>query len=269
MALPKNNPTTFCKAFIERELESYHENSIWMSYWPVMENMVNRSDELKIPFAELIQEFGYSDKFEGIYPENSYIWLVLEHIWCSINFSKQDVVEARNELKELKTIQEDIVELALQLSSKLRKQSELYEISGFQKHDYQSLTDLIEQASENNYLYHSNVSSKIKSLTGQYDLKYWPNRADLVEAIATFENIQPVPGHSAFPNKVIDGRESDLKDFVLSFDNKFSEFNDLPKNFRFTNNAMADIINIVLDLPAENLASGDAIRVIRNRFKKV
>lgn len=69
MTLPKNCPTNFCKSFIQRELDSYKgDNPIWMTYWPVMESMIKRADELKLPFEELINAFGYSDKFEGIPP---------------------------------------------------------------------------------------------------------------------------------------------------------------------------------------------------------
>ncbi len=75
MTLPKDSPMNFCKAFIQRELDDNKEKRIWMSYWPVMESMIKRADELKLPFEELVNAFGYLDKFEGIPPENSYIWL--------------------------------------------------------------------------------------------------------------------------------------------------------------------------------------------------
>lgn len=75
------------------------------------------------------------------------------------------------------------------LAAKLERQSELYEASGFSKPEYQFVDDLIEQASDGNYLYKSHVSEKMKALTYQYDLKYWPSRAELVSAIADFEEV--------------------------------------------------------------------------------
>jgi len=268
VTLPKDCPTNFCKFFIQRELDSYKGNNpIWMTYWPVMETMVKRADELKLPFEELINAFGYSDKFEGIPPENSYIWLTLEHIWFSLDFRKEDVVKARSDFKELNALKDDIVDLAMKLSSKLERQSELYESSGFSKPEYQFIDDLVEQASEGNYLFQSHVSEKLKSLTYQYDLKYWPSRADLITAIAEFEEVQPSPIHSQYPDHVINGRESDIKDFVLAFDSKFDECNGLATGFRFSHNAMADIINVILDLPVNKIATGDAVRNVRSRFK--
>lgn len=267
MTLPKENPTSFCKAFIKRELDSNKKKEIWMTYWPVMARMIERADELMNPFEELVNEFGYSDMREDSPPNNAFVWLTLEHVWCSIDFKKEDVVQARTDFKELKELQQDITSLALQLSNKLKRQSELYETSGFSKPDYQFIDDLIERASESNYLYKGYVSEKIKSLTYQFDLKYWPDRSELLSAIAEFEEEQPAPQHSQYPDDVINGRESDIKDFVLAFDSKFDETNGLPRGFRFSNKAMADIINVVLELPIEKLATGDSVRIVRNRFK--
>ena len=84
MPLPKTNPTVFCREFIKRELKEFQEKRIWMSYWPVMERMIARADELTQPFEELISKFGYTDKFEGYPPDNACLWLSLEHIWMSV-----------------------------------------------------------------------------------------------------------------------------------------------------------------------------------------
>ncbi|MCG7537558.1 hypothetical protein [Pseudoalteromonas sp. OOF1S-7] len=84
----------------------------------------------------------------------------MEHIWCSFDFCKEDVVNAREDFKELKALQEGIVELASKLASKLQRQSELYEASGFSKPEYQFIDDLIEQDIEGNYLYKWHVSEK-------------------------------------------------------------------------------------------------------------
>lgn len=51
LTLPKDNPTHFCRAYIERELNDYQGSSIWMTYWPVMHRMIDRANELKQPFV--------------------------------------------------------------------------------------------------------------------------------------------------------------------------------------------------------------------------
>lgn len=260
MLLPKNSPKDFCTAFIKRELEDCKESEIWMSYWPIMERMIDRADELNAVYEELIEKYDYSDK-----QYCAYVWLTLEHVWMSVDYAKKEVEKARAELKELNQLGEEIETLACRLSAALSRQNELYECSGFSKPDYQTVLDLVEEASEHNYLHQSYVSEQIRSLQYQYDLKYWPSRADLVQSIAKFEVRQPEPTHAEYPDAVLKGRSSNIKDFVIAFDTVFDEQNGLPTGFRFSNNAMADIINVILDLPLEKLTTGEAIRVVRNR----
>ncbi|MCW9689099.1 hypothetical protein [Proteus terrae] len=263
MLLPKNHPNNFCIAFIKRELDDFKSSNIWMSYWSTMERMIERSSELNNVFEEIIEKYGYSDK-----QRCSYVWLILEHIWMSTSFAKTKVEKARNEFKMLNQLREEIQVLAFNLSAALAKQNELFEHSGFIKQDYQTALDMIEDAGENNYLYQSHISEKILSLQEQFDLKYWPSRSDIIQSIVEFEGRQPEPMHSEYPETVLKGRISDIKDFVISFDSAFDEKNGLPTGFRFSNNSMADIINVILDLPLEKLTTGEAIRIVRNRKLK-
>lgn len=263
MLLPENSPMDFCTAFIKRELEAFKESEIWMSYWPIMERMIERACELNAVYEGIIAKYGYSDK-----QCCDYVWLILEHIWGSADYAKTEVEKARAELKELSKLSEEIESLAYQLSEALYKQNELFEISGFRNPEYQTALDMLEEASEHNYLYQSCVSEKIRDLEYRYDSKYWPSRSEVVQSIAEFEERQPEPTHREYPEAVLKGRSSDIKDFVIAFDSAFDELNGLPTGFRFSNNAMADIINVILDFPAEKLATGEAIRVVRNRHCK-
>lgn len=267
MLLPKNNPTIFCKAFIARELKEYQEKNIWMSYWPVMERLIDRANELTIVFDEIVDKFGYSDKYEDYHKENSYVWLTLEHIWFSSDYSKDNITNERTNNQKLNDLRALIIELSKDLSKALRKQDELHNASGFGRNDFLSVVSAIELGSKNNALYKSYLSERLKALSGQYDLKYWPSLADIVEAISLFEKNQPLPQHYEFPDKVIIGRVSDIKDFVLTFDQKFDDSNGLPTGFRFSNNAVAEIMNIVLNRPVTELITGDAVKNVRNKYK--
>ncbi|OLQ93070.1 hypothetical protein BIY22_00840 [Vibrio panuliri] len=268
--LPTNSPTDFCVAFIERELEDNREKKIWMSRWPIMQRMIDQASNLERVFNELIHRFGYADKlaihYESERPNAEAVWLTLEHIWMSEDFAKEEFIQARTNRRELLKLQEDISELSCRLAGMLRRQSELYELSGFRRHDYQTAIDSLVQGGEHNYLFGAYVKNELESLAYQYDLKYWPSRADVVEAIGEFEELQPIPRHVEIPDAVLDGRASDHKDFVLAFDAQFDEINQLPIGFRFSNQAMADIINVVLDFPEDKLILGDTIRTIRNRY---
>lgn len=261
MSLPEKNPTTFCTAFVKDELSDYRQKEIYMSSWSAMSRMIERANELSSAYDEIINAFGYFSK-----QQCSSVWLLLELIWSSSDFSRGEVENARYELVELNSLSSEIEALASKLAYALERQSEIYNRSGFCKNDYQSSIDMIFAANEDNYLFRSHVADKLRSLQYQYDLKYWPSRSDVVRSIAEFESVQPEPLHSEYPEAVLKGRASDIKNFVLAFDAAIDEPNGLPTGFRFTNNSMASIINVILDLPVDKLATGDAVRVVRNRY---
>jgi len=269
MTLPRTSPIEFCKAFIARDLAENKEKNIWMSYWPVMARLIARASELEKAFNEIIENFGYTDKRNAYLPEHSYVWLTLEHIWMSIDYRRTDVSDTRDDFNELKALKEQIVGLSEELAEALSRQEDLYETSGFHREEYQSSYDLIAQASEGNGLYEMYLSPELEALHQQFDLKYWPSRSDIVLGISDFERRQAKPYHTELPESVINGRASDIKDFVLTFDSRFDGSNGLPAGFKFTNRALAEIINIVLDLQPDKLVSPEAVKLVRNRYSKI
>lgn len=264
--LPKTSSTDFCKAFVERELITYKENKIWMSYWPIMERMIESSSELSNVYKELIDRFDYTDKFEGTHPENTYIWLILEHIWMSWDFNKETIKKTKMELNKLLEIQQKIINLSQDLAIAIKEQNQLYDCSDFIRPGFQTVLDLIELSGKTNDLYELYVSDEINKLGKQYDYRYWPSRENLVQSIADYEQGLSIPGHMFLPEDILNGKTSYIKDFVIAFDRKFDEINSLPDAFRFSNNAMADIINFIVDMPKDLFATPEAVRIVRHRY---
>jgi hypothetical protein len=267
MSLPRKSPTVFCKAYIARELTSYKDNEIWMSYWSVMGRLINRADQLKTAFCEVVNAFGYTDKPCATI-EDSYLTMMMEHIWFSADYKRSDIEDIRANYSELNSLKEKISALSSELASALRQQEELYEASGFQREDYQSLIDTINLAGANNGLYNLYVAKNLKKQTLQYDLKYWPDRAEVVEAIGSFESKQKEPTHHEIPDSVLHGRASDYKGFIVAFDEKFGGHYGALSEFRFSHQALAEIMNVVLDLSEEQEIEADTIKVTRNRHAK-
>ena len=109
------------------------------------------------------------------------------------------------------------------------------------------------------------VDKKITLLNRDFDPRYFPEPADIAKTIGDFYSNLPAPTHPALTGKVLQGRKCDFKNFVITFDKLFDDSNDLPTGFRFSNKAMASIINIVLDVPVDKLVTSTTIRVARNR----
>lgn len=193
MTLPKTSPTDFCKAFIQRELEDLKSVDIWRTCWPVMQRMIERADELSIVFKEIIDKYGYADKLESYCSNGSHVWLILEHVWTSSENIKGSVQEAKDNLKLFLETRERIKVLSVELSKALFELDENFESTGLSRDDFQSSHGVLLKAGEGNGRFRSYLLPKIKQLTCQFDLKYWPTRAELVQAIGDFETAQPDP----------------------------------------------------------------------------
>ena len=265
--IPKTNPTDYCAAVIKRELENNKENKLFMSYWGVMQRLIDRKEELSNAFQEAIDAFGYQEGRNCFYPEELHLLHTLEYIWFSSDHSTNEIKTTREDHSELKNLHERICKLSTQLAEALRKQDKIYEEQGFYREEYLRLIDTIDLASERNALYRIYLKPKLKKLEGQYDLNYWPSCPDFVEAIGIHQSKQPSPTHSKYPIQVLSGRSSRYKDYVITFDSGFRDNQSLPNDFKFTNKAMAEIINVVLDLEPEDYATPEAIKTIRNRYK--
>ncbi|WP_239480677.1 hypothetical protein [Parashewanella hymeniacidonis] len=120
-----------------------------MTRWPLMQRMIDQASNLERVFNELINKFGYADKLailsESERPNAEAVWLTLEHIWMSADFAMEEFIQARTNRRELLKLQEDISEVSCRLVGMLRRQSELYELSGFCRHDYQTAVDSLLQ----------------------------------------------------------------------------------------------------------------------------
>lgn len=270
--LPNSRPSEFCVAFIERELKSFKEASIYMTSWDTMERMIERSSELERVFQELIERYGYADKLDMTAPEaeRQAVWLILEHIWSSTSYVGEKVAIARLDKAELNRLNTKIVTLAEDLASAISQQEELYRESGFSCGQFQTARDMLDGASNDNGHYSIGPKDEIDSLSAQYDLKYWPSREDLISEVAMFQGLVPTPTHYLFSESTLNGKKSAAKDFVITFDEVIeemicSQISGLSEGCKFSNNAMADIYNVSLNKEPSEYIDGDAIRKVRYR----
>ena len=88
---------------------------------------------------------------------------------------------------------------------------------------------------------------------------------DLISAIAEFEQGQSELEHCLYPEMVLNGRESIYTAFIITMDDQFKLDNHLPTEFCYSDTAMAAIINVVLDLPVDKLATEDTVRNVRRK----
>jgi hypothetical protein len=194
--------------------------------------------------------------------------LALEAIWASGKLFNQDTIaRKRHAQKELTKLHEDIPALAFRLSAMLRRQQELFETEDFSPDEYLDCVGMISRAGKNNGHFTSWLQEELEVLDHKYDGKYWPSLSQMIDAIGEFEESLSLPSQGFLPDEVLAGRASHIKDFVLGFDADVKHVHQIPRSFSFSNSAVATIANVVMVLPVDSLATSDAVRVVRNRYR--
>lgn len=257
--LSKPCPLTICENFTRQELQSNKKSKIWMSCYPTMERLLDRSIEMKPVYKEICEQFGYRAECQNV-P----LWLTFEIIWSS---GKESFKHKRIVKKELANLHESISMLAKELSDALYQQHELMETEGFSPDEYLDLVGTISLAGQNNGRYTGFIQEKLNQLNWEFDGKYWPKLWEIVSAIRSFQLSQSAPVQEYIPDEVMSGRESIIKDFVLTFDSRLRNCHQISNSFVFSNESLATIVNVVLDL-TDSIATSEAVRVIRNRKKQ-
>ncbi|MDT0581506.1 hypothetical protein [Brumicola blandensis] len=267
MTLPTTSPTAFCKAYIQRELESYQQDKIWMSSWPTMQLIIERAEELKKPFEELINKYGYLDKKHHS-QNRHHVFLILEHIWSSHEFAMDTIQELKDQSAKLDAVTKKIVTLCGELAKCYEIQTSLLNEAGYQRGSYQDALSALQDAGENIPLFGKYIAPELSKLAGRFDGKYWPSKIHLLKAFEAYEEDDGEFSHYYFPSKVLSSRTSVVKNFVACFDARFEDHSrQLPNDFRFSNAALADILNVVLDIEVDNLYSDEAIKNARRKIK--
>lgn len=265
------SPDEYCKNLTAAKLREYRATRIYGSAWPTMEKIIASTGELSLVFEEIVSAYGYQEASQvDFYPTSENTFLILEHIWLSTSFSKELVTDYKEQRKRLDALSKEVSDLSRKLSKKLEELDEPSNFNQLSRYEYQSGISAFMDAGQKVSYFGIHLEKKLRGLKYQFDGKYWPTRSQIVSAIADFEIEQPKPTHRLIPSDVLDGRSAVIKDYVLPFDSGFSSYdNDLPPCFRFSNNAMADLANFVLDVDPDNPITPEAIRNVRHRYQNV
>jgi len=253
----RRDATSKCEQFTRQELNDYKEANIWSSCYPVMERLLSRSVEMGPVYEEIC------NKLDGYSTNSASFILTMEAIWISYKFFNTEAISRKKDaMKELVQLHKNIPILVNDLCEAINRQSELLEQEDFDPGLSLGSPELLALASHSKASY---IEEGINELHCKYDRKYWPTVAEIIAVIGAFEASRPIPTQNHLPSDVMGGRATILKDFVLSFDADLKNTDEIPNSFSFSNSSMATIVNIALDLPVDQIATSDAIRLIRKR----
>lgn len=238
------------------------EHDILPSENAVADRLLARGVELKDAYGEL---------YEKLHPHPPALKVFLDLLLSTAAFwSPEKIAQARVERDELAGVNQQIARKAEELAELLERRTDLNNTSGFSSETHYHVCDVIEAASERNYLFKSWVKERLDALRGQFDLKYWPSLDQFARELAAdaeSASMEPTDPLTAAATGASRPSRADFFKALLAAIEENSARNHglLPKNFKLTDGTLASLANCALDLEPDELADSTYVKRIRQR----
>ncbi len=264
------DPTTLAERWL-RDQKAYNiENGILASENAVIGRLLQHQAEMVGVYAELAR------KVESPHQRHH---LILGHLVSLAAFwNPEETKRVRDERKRAERLNGDIRDKARELAQLLRDRDA--SCKGVSLPYDHNPVELIQNAALSNsdrtkaYLFENYVADDLERLDTQFDGKYWPETADVIEALADAQpETKPSPAGSAMI-AAISPRTHSNADFIRAWLTNLREAADqrhrgdmaLPTGFSLSDESIANGANAALNFDPPFNAAG--VKTIRHRFGK-
>ena len=252
-----------CEEILRKERAYNVEHKIWPSVNRLIDRMLERRAELNAVYEEVWNKLEPAgvERFLSIIHDVGAIWDP-----CYLS----DARDARRRQGELRL---EISELANRLAARLRERTELSEYSGFRANGAYHVVDLIERASDSNGHFRMYLREPLSALRRDFDLKYWPSVADVVDAIANDAlevDISPADAITEAGTRSPRRSKADSFRALLGAldEDRSSPLSPIGSDFRLSDEGAATLLNVMLDLEQEKQVDGPYIKRLRQRDRQ-
>jgi hypothetical protein len=232
-----------------------------------IENAV--ADRLLLRGLEL--KDAYEELHEKLHKQSPALKVFLEVLLSTAAFWSPDkIVKARSARDELADVNQQIAGKAAELVDLLERRSDLHNTSGFSSNTHYHVCDVIEAASEENYLFKSYIKERLDVLTGQFDLKYWPSLSQFLQVVASDAQHADMEATDPLTAAATAAARPSRADFFKALlaaiqENSAENYGLLPKGFKLTDNTLASLANCALDFGPDDLADSAYVKRFRQR----
>jgi len=259
---PSKAAREVCEALLKSNRDDRIEKSILPTEVEVIDRLLERGLELEGAYDELHSKL-------GDYPPAMNVFF--DQLLSVAAFWSPDAnQEARKGKSRLNTVNRDIVKAATALAALLDERTELNNHSGFYCETLYHPVEAIHAAGERNHRYNYDVKQRIEAISVQFDLKYWPSLADLVQAIADdAAQAEPVP-HDPVTKAGTEGSRAALADSFRAFFAALEQvstrnFGFLPSSFELTDRSIAILMSCALGRGADEVVDSNYVKGLRQR----
>ena len=252
--------TELCEELLRNRRASNIEHKVWPSVNRLIDRMLERGAELNAVYEELASRLDP----EGV---EWFLFIILDvgAVWHPGYLSA-----ARDAHRRQDDLRSEISELANKLAACLRERTVLSESSGFHTNGLYHIVDVIERASQSNGHFRLYLEEPLSALRHQFDLKYWPSVAEVVDAIAAdARDVDIYPSNAITEAGTRSPRESKADSFralqgALE-EYRLSNHCLIGEDFRLSDESWATILNVMLDLDPDEQVDGPYIKRLRQR----
>jgi hypothetical protein len=259
------SPTKQVEAHLRAEYLNNKERKIWPSNNAVIDRMLADSKNMVSVYDELFRICPRGYRAGSTWECWQYV--INGIVETAAGWSPKKMESVRDALKEIrgadgvKGLNKSIQEKALELASLLRKRDQLCELNSLARPDDYHPLDLIEPATKiadehdkrqtTHYLYTSWIKESLDALRSRFGLKYWPRTADMLEAMAGMQDIEPVPCDT-LDAAALKSRQASDRDFLRALEAAMQDDHfRIGKAIKFSDTSLAAIANCVLGLDGE------------------
>lgn len=241
------------------------EHDILPSENAVVDRLLVRRLELKSAYKEL-----YSRLCQ--YPSALKVFLDLL-LGTAAFWNPEKISQARTARNDLADVNRQIAGKAADLADLLARRSDLHNTSDFSSSTHYHVCDVIEVASEGNYLFTSHVKPRLDALSGQYDLKYWPSLSQFLQAIAADAERANIEANNPMTDAATAAIRSSRADFFKALfaaieENRAENYGLLPRGFKLSDRTLASLANCVLDLGPDDPVEEAYVKRLRQHIRE-
>ncbi|WP_115553717.1 hypothetical protein [Xanthomonas arboricola] len=263
--MPSINAQLICEEFLQEQIRRNEAKGIVPSESKVARTMLNRGLELRSIYQELEQSLG----FDGIEWK---VFLEFCVLATGAHWTPEKNIADRSARKRLDKVNEAIAGVADQLAELLEEREQINNRGPFSSDTLYHPVEVIDRASERNGHYKSYLKEKLKNLC-QFDLKYWPSLSEMVRVIGNDAEKANVQSHDSRSAAMSQTSRPSVADFVRAIEEGIAEnqhcgLGGLPASFRLSDESIATLANVLLNLPAESAKDAKYVKNIRERDKR-
>ncbi|KAA0553100.1 hypothetical protein [Escherichia coli] len=251
-----------CENILLAEKQYNSEHHILPSESAVADRLLVRSVEMKSVYEELHGKL-------HTHPPALQVFLRLV-LSAAAFWSPEKIQKARAQRDDLENVNRHIGRIATDLATLLEQRDELHNTSGFSSDTHYHVGEVINAASQDNYLFQVHVRDKLDSLYGQFDLKYWPPLSRFVAELASDANNAAMEATDPMTAAATSAARSSQADFFKALfayidENSAENHGKLPKEFKLTDRTLASLANCALNLGPDEQVDDTYVKRLRQR----